>query len=70
MTTIDNWMTLIIQYLKDGVLAEDKSKVKLLRLKVARYIMYDGQLCKKRLFYTTPEVCQPWIRELHTLGDP
>ena len=30
----DNWMTSIIQYLKDGVLPEDKKKARLLRLKL------------------------------------
>ena len=40
-------MTPIIQCLKDGVLPEDKRKARFLRLKVARYTMYDGQLYKK-----------------------
>ena len=39
-----NWMTLIIHYLRDGVLSKDKSKARLLRLKAARYILYDGKL--------------------------
>ena len=40
-------MTPIVQYLKDGQLPEDKSKARLLRLKVSRYILYDGQLYRK-----------------------
>ena len=42
----DSWMTLIIQYLKDGVLLEDKRKAKLLRLKAACYTLYNDQLYK------------------------
>ena len=38
----DNWMTLVVQYLKDGVLPEDKKKARLLRLKAARYMLYDN----------------------------
>ena len=45
-------MTLVIQYLKDGVLLEDKRKARLLRLKAARYTMYDNQLYKKG--FSTP----------------
>ena len=40
-------MTPIIQYLKDDVFLEDKRKARLLRLKVARYTMYDGRLHKR-----------------------
>ena len=43
-TMTDTWMTPIIQYLKDGQLLEDKSKARLLRLKAARYILYDDRL--------------------------
>ena len=41
-TTKDSWMTPIIQYLKDGVLPEDKRKARLLRLKAARYTLHDN----------------------------
>ena len=47
--TKDSWMTPVIQYLKDGVLPKDKRKARLLRLKAARYIMYDDQLYKRGL---------------------
>ena len=47
VTTTDNWMTPIVQYLKDSQLPEDKNKARLLRLKAARYILYDGQLYKR-----------------------
>ena len=45
-------MTPIIQYLKDGVLFEDKRKARLLRLKIGRYTMYDDQLYKRG--FSTP----------------
>ena len=41
-------MTPVIQYLKDGMLPEAKRKARLLRLKIARYTMYDDQLYKRR----------------------
>ena len=46
-TTKDSWMTPVIQYLKDGVLPEDKRKARLLRLKVARYTLLDDKLYKR-----------------------
>ena len=46
-TTKANWMAPVIQYLKDSILPEDKRKARLLRLKVARYMLYDDQLYKK-----------------------
>ena len=40
-------MKLIIQYLRDGVLPEDKNKARLLKLNVAQYIIYDQKLYKR-----------------------
>ena len=37
----------VIQYLKDGVVLEDKKKARLLRLKAARYTLYNDQLYKR-----------------------
>ena len=45
-------MTPVIQYVKDGVLLEDKRKAKLLRLKVVHYTLYDDQLYKRG--FSTP----------------
>ena len=45
--TKDSWMTPVIQYLKDGVVPEDKRKARLLRLKAARYTLYNDQLYKR-----------------------
>ena len=42
----------MIQYLKDGMLPEDKKKARLLRLKAARYTLYDNQLYKRG--FSTP----------------
>ena len=47
VTSVDTWMTLIIQYLKYGYLPEDKKQARQLRLKDAIYILYDGQLYKR-----------------------
>ena len=41
IATRDNWMTLVVRYLRDGVLPEDKKKTRLLCLKAARYMLYD-----------------------------
>ena len=40
-------MTTRAQYLKDGILREDKNKARLLKLKTARYIIYDEILYKR-----------------------
>ena len=40
-------MTPVIQYLKDSILPEDKRKARLLRLKAARYTLYDDQIYKR-----------------------
>ena len=45
-------MTLVLQYLKYSVLPKDKKKARLLRLKAARYMLYDNQLYKKG--FSTP----------------
>ena len=45
-------MTPIIQYLKYGVLPEDKRKARLLRLKATSYTLYDDQLYKRG--FSTP----------------
>ena len=47
-----NWMTLIIQYPRDGVLPEDKNKAKLLKLKATQYILYNEKLYRRG--FSTP----------------
>ena len=49
-TMADNWMTPIIQHLRDGVLLEDKSKARQLRFKVAWYILYYEKLYRRGFF--------------------
>ena len=48
-------MTPIVQYLKDGQLLEDKNKARLLRLKVVRYILYNGQLYRRGFLTPLPK---------------
>ena len=45
-------MTPIIYYLRDSILPEDKSKARLLKLKAAQYILYDGKLYRRG--FSTP----------------
>ena len=45
-------MTSITQYLKNAHFPEDKKQARLLRLKAARYILYDGQLYRRG--FSTP----------------
>ena len=47
VTSIDTWMTPIIQYLKDGHFPEDKKQARTLRFKAARYVLYDRWLYKR-----------------------
>ena len=64
----DNWMTLVTRYLKDDVLPEDKKKVRLLRLKVAYYMLYDDQFYK-RGFSTLLLKCVDLEQENHILQE-
>ena len=43
------WMKPIIQYLKHGILPEDKLKARKLRVKVAHYSTHNGELYKRLL---------------------
>ena len=52
VASANTWMTPIVQYLKDGYLPEDKKQARFLRLKAARYILYDGQLYRRG--FSTP----------------
>ena len=61
-------MAPMIQYLKDGVLQEDKNKARLLRLKVACYTLYDDQLYK-RGFLTPLLKCVDLERGNHILHE-
>ena len=42
-----SWMDPIITYLKNGELPEGKIEAQILRLKIARYVLYDDKLYKR-----------------------
>ena len=50
-----NWMTLIISYLKDGRLPEEKDEARKLRVRSARYVLMDEVLYKRGF-------SQPYLR--------
>ena len=43
----ENWMTLIVAYLKDGRLLEEKDDTRKLRIRSAKYILIDKVLYKR-----------------------
>ena len=43
----ENWMTLIVVYLKDGRLLEDKDKARKLKIKAAKYVLIDEVLHRR-----------------------
>ena len=51
----ENWMTLIVSYLKDGKLPEGKDEAKKLKVRAARYILIDEVLYKRGF-------SQPYLR--------
>ena len=51
----ENWMTLIVSFLKDGRLPEGKDEARKLRVKSARYILMDSVI-QKRFFLAFPKV--------------
>ena len=51
----ENWMTLIVSYLKDGRLPEGKDEARKLRIRVARYVLIDEVLYKRGF-------SQPYLR--------
>ena len=66
----ENWMTLIVLYLKDGRLPEEKDEVRKLRVKSARYILMDEVLYKRGfsqplLRWLAPDEANYMLREVH-----
>ena len=51
----ENWMTLIVVYLKDGMLPKDKDEARKLRIKAAKYVLIDEMLYKRGF-------SQPYLR--------
>ena len=43
----ENWMTLIVSYLKDGRLPEGKDEARKLKIRAARYVFMDEVLYKR-----------------------
>ena len=42
-----SWMDMIIAYLKNGELLENKTEARILRLKAACYVIYDDKLYRR-----------------------
>ena len=57
-------MDLIVTYLKNDELPENKTEARVLRLKAAYYVIYDG------LFYATFEVCSVIRGRVHNERNP
>ena len=43
----ENWMTLIVVYLKDGRRLEDKDEARKLKIKAAKYVLIDEVLHRR-----------------------
>ena len=70
LTQEPSWMDLIVAYLKTSKQPEDKTKARILRLKVARYILYDDKLYMRGysmllLKCSTPSEVKYIMREIH-----
>ena len=66
----ENWMALIISYLKDRKLSERKDEARKLRVKVARYVLMDEVLYKRGfsqpyLRCLVPDEANYVLREVH-----
>ena len=64
------WMDPIVAYLKTGKQPDDKIEVRILQLKVARYILYDNKLYRRcypipLLKCVTPLEVKYIMREIH-----
>ena len=66
----ENWMTLIVSYLKDGRLPEGKDEARKLRIRAARYVLMDEVLYKRGfsqpyLRCLVPNEANYMLREVH-----
>ena len=64
------WMRPIVQYLEHGTLPEDKLKARKLKIKVAHYSMYNGELYRRSLSHPWSKCVSPKkdnyvLREIH-----
>ena len=60
----------IVVYLKTSEQPEDKTEARILRLKVAHYVLYNNKLYKRGYFmsllkYVTPSKVKYIIKEIH-----
>ena len=65
-----NWMTLIVSYLKDERLPEEKDEAKKLRVRSARYVLMDEVLYKRSFYqpclrFLAPDEANYVLREVH-----
>ena len=65
-----SWMDPTVAYLKTSEQPEDKTKARILRLKVACYMLYDDKLYRRGysmplLKYATPSKAKYIMREIH-----
>ena len=65
-----SWMDSIIAYLKTCELPENKTKARILRLKAARYVIYDDKLYRRGylmplLNCVTPSEADYIMRDIH-----
>ena len=66
----ENWMSLILLYLKNGRLPEDKDEARRLRIKAAKYVLIDEVLYKRGfsqpyLRCLAPDESNYMLREVH-----
>ena len=70
LTQESSWMNPIVIYLKTGEQPKHKTKVRILRLKATRYILYDDKLYRRSysislLKCATPSEAKYIIREIY-----
>ena len=66
----ENWMTLIVVYLKDGRLPDDKNEARKLRIRAAKYVLINKVLYKRGfsqpyLRCLAPDESNYVLREVH-----
>ena len=54
VTSRDAWMTLLVKFLDQGILPDDKAEIRKLQHKAARYALRDGRLYKRSYL-------DPWL---------
>ena len=70
LTQEPSWVDLIVAYLKTGKQPEDKTDARILRLKAARYVLYNDKLYKRGYYMpllkcVTPSEVKYIMREIY-----